>query len=206
MTDAHKCTDSVYQVSNAHFTQATSNTRGNSKIFKTVDNLKSRSSFFTETVVADGNSLPEAVVRVPSVICLDGTFPTIARFQDSDFSLRKQFKIVFRCILMWFCTFQDSNFNPVPPMFKSYLHSHWKNLPMFECSLWLPFPCMWQCDLCWYKILLNADRQMDLKTSPVKGVQLHVLGNAFFFSHISFRHEVWVQVVKYASRQCCFYL
>ena len=47
---------------------------------------------------------------------LDGTFQATARFQDSN-SFQKAIKMVLRCIFSVIPTFQDSNFNFVPPMY-----------------------------------------------------------------------------------------
>ena len=58
-------------------------------------------------------------VRKPAMgISMGGTFPAIARFQDSNFS-HEAVKMVFNSTLnVRSCTFQDSNFNPVPPMYQ----------------------------------------------------------------------------------------
>ena len=53
-----------------------------------------------------------ALTTDPADKVMHGTFPSSARFQDSEF-FQKAIKMVLRCILSAIFTFQDSNFNQV---------------------------------------------------------------------------------------------
>ena len=80
--------------------------------------------------------------------CMGGIFPATARFQDSDV-LKNALHFFF---LVWFITFQNSNFNPVPPMCLYYL------LLLFSFTLtWIPF---WQVRLYYIvdKTVANSDK------------------------------------------------
>ena len=54
--------------------------------------------------------------RVNSPLCLGGTFQATAGFEESDL-FQKTAKMVLKCFWVWILTFQDSDFNLVPPMF-----------------------------------------------------------------------------------------
>ena len=77
--DMHKYISGIYQVKHPQFTMAThSETQSNSnKIFMTFTRTEVRSSFLSERVVADWNSLPVDVVTTSSVSCFKACFDAV---------------------------------------------------------------------------------------------------------------------------------